>query len=264
MVMMKKDKIGQNFDKGAAAYDLNAVIQRNCAGTLMRLLRKRVATDGISSIIEIGCGTGFVSERLVRAFSGADFALTDLSDGMLEKCALRLASTKAFREGRIRLLRQDGERLDMRGADLIVSGLTFQWFEDLPSALRRLHSLLNPGGTLAFSILSSETFASLRESFASVNTPFPGPSLPQVDVVKNALSDFSEVHLETETRPETHVSTREFLKSLRSIGAGNPVEQRLPVTSLRRAIQAHERRAPSTADGLTFDYHVAYAICTKK
>ena len=261
--MIKKEQVGRNFTKGAAAYDANAVIQRACATTLTALIRAHVEPKDVRTVCEIGCGTGFISEFIVATFPDADFILTDLSDGMLGRCEARLSTTTAYRAGRVRLVAQDGERLDAAGLDLIVSGLAFQWFENLPAAIARYHSLLKEGGVLAFSILTAETFKQLRESFAEAGSPFPGPSLPTQEQVENSLRIFSKTFITHERHPEKHPSTIHFLRCLRSIGAGNPGRTRPPVGALRRAIHTHERRAGKTEGDLTFEYHVTYGVCVR-
>ena len=51
-----------------------------------------------------------------------------------------------------------GSRVRASSFDLICASLVFQWFEDLPHSLLGLTDLLSPGGALAFSTLSAESF----------------------------------------------------------------------------------------------------------
>ena len=84
-------------------------------------------------MLEIGCGTGLLTQALRQQLNAAEWIATDLSAGMLESCRSRV-------EGQgVRLVCMDGERLALRGEfDLICSSLAMQWFVSIRHSLPAL------------------------------------------------------------------------------------------------------------------------------
>lgn len=104
------------------------------------------------SVLELGCGPGFLAEVLLQNSNIARYALVDFSPYMLELSRQRL---KAF-EGRTILLQRDFKNKDWvaeipAGFDLVVS---LQAVHELRHASRiprlysQLHDLMVPRGTL--------------------------------------------------------------------------------------------------------------------
>src|SRR6185437_5823582 len=115
-------------------------LQRLGARRLAGRIRSALAASP-QRILEIGCGTGSLSERLAEAFPGSDLLLTDIAPSMLHRCRSRLGEGHRYQV-------LDGERPeDLAGHfDLIASSLALQWFTDLRGGLQRLSGLLAPGG----------------------------------------------------------------------------------------------------------------------
>jgi 2-polyprenyl-3-methyl-5-hydroxy-6-metoxy-1,4-benzoquinol methylase len=127
----------------AATYDAAAsAMQRRNAGLLARMLPAAARTG---PILEIGCGTGFLTEELVA--SGAEpAAITalDLSEPML--CEARAKPELAG----VRFVCSPFESFEAAGSfRAVASNAAFHWlhpgYED---ALKRIAALLEPGGTL--------------------------------------------------------------------------------------------------------------------
>ena len=46
-------------------------------------------------ILEVGCGTGILTEFLIKKYPNASFEITDISGSMLEECKKRCVSRKS-------------------------------------------------------------------------------------------------------------------------------------------------------------------------
>jgi 2-polyprenyl-3-methyl-5-hydroxy-6-metoxy-1,4-benzoquinol methylase len=90
-------------------------------------------------ILDVGCGTGWMSERLQRF---GQVAATDLSDDVLAAVRTRLPS--------IRFVAGDFMSLEFppASADLIVTLEVLSHIADQPAFLAKLASVLRPGGSL--------------------------------------------------------------------------------------------------------------------
>ena len=240
----RKERIGRAFSAGAARYDAVAPVQRLVAAQLAA----RIVARGLGAqrILEIGCGTGFLSAALAAAFPDAALVLTDISPAMLARCRARLGEGPAYR-----LL--DGE--DPRGLDgpfdLIVSSLAMQWFGDLRGGLARLGALLAPGGRMMFATLGAGTFAEWTAAHAALGlasgTPvYPAPeALPWPEGWAHAVDEEFVI--------QHYANGAEFVRSLKELGAGEPApgHRPLPPGAFRRVLGALE-------GGFAVTYHVLY------
>ncbi|GAA3258536.1 hypothetical protein GCM10020258_19750 [Sphingomonas yabuuchiae] len=144
-VMAESKAIARAFD-AASAYDAHAVVQRQVADWLAE--RIVAVAPPAPRVLEVGCGTGFLTAATLPRLVNPDWLMTDIAPAML---ARGLAKHPGVR-GRV----MDGEYPDLPGEapfDLIVSSLAVQWFGDLEAGLRRLAGLLAPGGRMLVTTL---------------------------------------------------------------------------------------------------------------
>ena len=138
----RKARIARAFSLQVGAYDDVAPVQRLTAGRLAARIGQRASVPP-QRILEIGCGTGFLSAHLARMFPESDLLLTDISPAMLQHCRARLGERHRYQV-------LDGEQPEAltEKFDLIASSLAFHWFDDLRGGMERLGHLLAPGGRM--------------------------------------------------------------------------------------------------------------------
>ncbi len=153
---MYKNIISGNFSKSASSYDDHAEVQKECARKLLTLIKRK----HFPRILEIGCGTGVYTHMLSKKYSDSEIVALDISDEMI-----KIAREKVPKEG-IDFISADGEQIEVDGKfDLITSNASFQWFENLGTALRLFAGSLAEDGLLCFSMYGPETFKELEEVF---------------------------------------------------------------------------------------------------
>ncbi|MEX2111435.1 MAG: methyltransferase domain-containing protein [Gemmatimonadaceae bacterium] len=105
-----------------------------------------------TSVLELGCGTGNLSLRLVRHQSGAALTLVDASSDMLELSRSRLDAAKASPRQRRDFVTKRFEDLDFpaRSFDLVVSSISLHHVEDKRALYERVHAMLRRGGRFCF------------------------------------------------------------------------------------------------------------------
>jgi len=149
-----KRKVIKNFDAGAHQYDQYADIQKLIAIELCQKIE-----TAPKKILEIGCGTGFLTNQLIDKYPKSKIIATDISPNMIAKCQQKFKESDV-----LKFQVMDGENIKLDGKfDLIVSSMTFQWFENLPKATRDLKKILNPNGMLYFDLPSRESFPEWRD-----------------------------------------------------------------------------------------------------
>ncbi len=235
-----KKQITSNFSLSAERYTSHGGVQKQAALGLITFLRKRKPSCSSLSILEIGCGTGFLTEGLIDLFLGQAMTISDISLAMVRKC-----------QQRIGLLPQltyqvcDGERVPTSEKyDLIVSGLTFHWFLRFESALIQLMSCLKEGGMICFSLLLDSSFNQWRQACTELNIPFSGNRLPSRSWISELLTqhhwawswEFSSVN-------QSFSSPLHFFQSIKNTGTSTSLENKqLPIKEFLRLLKCLDNK----------------------
>lgn len=143
------------FDRWSASYDrpgLQFLTYRPIHDAVLARLRDVEPT----SVVDLGCGTGQLTERLIRRFPAATVIGVDLSAGMLSEAAGRV--NEPNRDGDS-LVRADANRLPFAPAsvDVVVCTESFHWYRDQAGALNELAGVLHPGGRLLIASIATVT-----------------------------------------------------------------------------------------------------------
>ncbi|AIE59856.1 malonyl-ACP O-methyltransferase BioC [Bacillus methanolicus] len=234
--MIDKQLLRMRFSKQAKTYDEYANVQKKMAKKLFDSLPKMMCEQKMD-ILEIGCGTGFLTKLLNEAFPKARITAVDLAPGMIEVAQERMNNKEC-----ITFLCGDIEEMTIDGSyDFIVSNATFQWLNNLDTVINRLCSLLKPDGRLLFSTFGNKTFQELHTSYEHAKEKLqlpiissPGQSFYSLEklyqICKQELASSSTSSFEitgTEQLELEHFQTvREFFTSIKKIGANNSNKER--------------------------------------
>lgn len=248
--MHHRQKIARAFSS-AQDYDANAHVQHRVAAALADRI---AALDPPANprVLEIGCGTGFLTEALAAKGIGGEWLVTDLSPAMLDRAHRRLGARPGWRYAVL-----DGEYGTPEGRfDLICSSMTMQWFDDLEHAVARMLGWLQPGGRLAFTTLAAGTFAEWRAAHEAEGLAAGTRDFPSAAELRAILPHAQLAPPTVEALVEHHDSARGFLLALKAIGAGTAARHHRPLSAvdLRRVMQRFE------AEGASVTYHVATCL----
>ena len=156
---MNKNLIKTRFSKAALSYENAAFKQKLMAEDLIGLIDPKLCAN---KVYEIGCGTGFLSELLLKKLDIKTLYINDISSLMLNYCEDKLLHLKE-NIPEIFFIEGDATCLSLKqSCDLIVSNAVFQWFVDFKKALLHIKSNLKQGGTLCFSTFLSGTCVELE------------------------------------------------------------------------------------------------------
>lgn len=212
--MSRSLKVLQAFSRAGESYNQYALVQNFAA---QRLATKILTQEGstLGTILEIGCGTGMLSQHLI---SHADhYVLTDFSFSLLQR------AQEQVRGGHVSSLVVDGEHPCFSASfDVIVSNLALHWFQDPKSALGRLTACLKPGGRLYITTLGNNTFHEWRTAHSLIDAPCGILDFISFGQLKDwlPLSGFRQVEEEWVTTSPSNAL--EFLRSLKAIGGRSP------------------------------------------
>lgn len=250
----RKQRISDAFGAAAARYDDHAAPQRKAAA-LVADLAARQHPGGVTRILEIGCGTGFLTRGIQARWPQADMVVTDIAPEMVGRVAEGGMIAGTF-------LTMDGEQPIFDGPwfDLIVSSLAFQWFDDLGSAVQRLVTLLRPGGSLFFSTMGEESFSRWRAAHATCELAAGVPDYPALSDLQGMLAAYPDAFAFDEHYDVACPTARDLMAHLKGIGAAVPTEGRSPLTpaQMRRVMAAYDE---SGGEGDL--YHVLFGRVTR-
>jgi tRNA (cmo5U34)-methyltransferase len=107
-------------------------------------------TVNIRKVLDIGCGAGNNTLKLLQYASPFDCDLIDLSQPMLERAHARIA---AVNKGGIRTFQGDFRTVDLpdQGYDVILAAAVLHHLrddQDWETAFRKIHKLTAPGGSV--------------------------------------------------------------------------------------------------------------------
>lgn len=140
--------------------------------TLDAVFNMDLITDAIArhypgkvSVLDIGCGAGNYSVKLLSKVKEAELSLADLSMPMLRRAYER---TSALQKGTVNIYKGDFRSLDLERAsfDVIIATAVLHHLrddEDWAAAIKKLYDLLRPGGSIWIFDLVHQAKSSLQD-----------------------------------------------------------------------------------------------------
>ena len=255
-----KQSVAQAFGSSACGYAAQASLQKDCAQTLMKLLEIQHPALPIGKLLEIGCGTGFVTQKLIHKFPDRSLVVTDLAEEMLQFCRSHL-EIPAAQKPLIQFQQQDGEAIALPSDScaLIVSSFVIQWFQDPVQSLLNLVDALQPHGVLLISFPTAQSFPEWRQVCQTLNLPFTANLLPDPQPIAAALSQVTQHHqVVTQDIPLHFSNAAEFLRSFKAIGANfSQTGKQLSTQQMRQLVRAWDQRSPN---GITVHFQVCFGV----
>lgn len=238
----------RRFDRAAAVYESEARIQESVAGTLDEWLTGLSISRDMQRGLEIGCGSGLLTRRLLKKWPAASWIVSDIAPAMVRQCA---TSCRQLSASTVRFLVGDGEDAGCFPGtfDLIVANLAVQWFERPFDSVRSLAAKLNPGGWLVFSTLGNRTFETLR-----AQTGLSFYEYPPAEAWKSEVARWSrDFRVDGHLLSESATDLKSFIRELKRIGAATPPGRHsLTRSELRQALV----RSASQDSDLAIEYEV--------
>ncbi|MDJ0508033.1 MAG: methyltransferase domain-containing protein [Crocosphaera sp.] len=235
----QKQKIANNFSKGVDNYLENSQVQKKCAEKLLKIAQNYTNCLPNGPILEIGCGTGFVTQGLIKEFPNQFLDIIDISPEMLNYCAENLQITKAQKKY-IQFRTMDGEQLkeEKNTYAAIVSSFTVQWFQDIVNSLNRLINTLKPQGILLISFPNDQSFPEWKQACHELNLPFTRNQLPNtIELTQKLLIPPHNIHIFEQKVTMNYNSAADFFRSLKIIGAGcNLNQEKLSIPEMKQLI----------------------------
>jgi malonyl-CoA O-methyltransferase len=240
--------IADGFGRGAGRYEVEAEVQRVAAAELASHLEPLLEQIPAGPILEVGCGTGFLTRHLSRLFPEREMEISDLSSEMLDRCRAALEGHR----GELFFQLADAEEIESaRSYSLIAAGFVGQWFRDPATGLRHLARLLSPGGLLIASLPGRGSFSEWRDGCRKAGVEYPGIELPESSYLKNEILRCGvNVDIISSSYTENYDTPLHFFRHLRRIGAAPAIRgERVSLAKMRAILRSMDRDGDGNGGG---------------
>ena len=221
----------------------------------------RLPLLGDENVLDAGCGSGRVTERLAERLPAGHVIALDGSAAMVVAARERLARFGK----RVEYVEADLERrlpIVPASMDAVLSTATFHWISDHDALFRNLAGVLRPGGRLVAQCGARGNIASVIAAIAATGERWPGPwTLAAPEETAKRLEKAGFTDIETWSHPEpTPIEPGEPLREyLRTVILGAHLERLKPD---RRAAFV-EAVAANLPDGM-IDYVRLNIVATRR
>lgn len=237
---IEKYRIQKHFDAKADFYESSAVLQREvCDRMLERLHLVKMQPE---RIIDVGAGTGWGVQGLMRHYRSAQVIALDLSVAMLHK-----SKAKGSWLRKPKLICGDAESMAIadNSVDIIFSSLMLQWCDE-KKVFAEFYRILKPGGLLMFSSFGPDTLKELRHSWKQVDDKIHVNDFVDMHDLGDALlmSGFAEPVMDMDIMTLTYQDAKSVMMDLKNIGANTPMKNSnhglITPRKLQRVLDAYE------------------------
>lgn len=271
--MIDKQKLERRFSRNAKTYDDYAVVQKEMSKKLIEQIR----VNEPAHILEIGCGTGYLTALIANQYPKAKILALDLAPGMIDVAKKRFSNINTGNQ--VEFVCGDIENAFPEGNyDLIISNATFQWFNHPDETSKKIIRSLTDNGQCLFSTFGEHTFHELSKSFelasealglshqerASQSFQTEKAWIQRIENAKSVIGVRGSVQVYDELLPEFFEDCMSFFKSVKKIGANKASTSRTNTSPkfMQTVTECYEENF-RTEDGIKATYHALYVSFVK-
>jgi len=212
----KKD-VRKAFSQAVNSYDSMAALQRTAGKDLLKY-EKIGRLSG--TILDIGCGTGFLTGELLALSGHQQMIALDLALPMLQ------ATRKKYNAmSDLLYLCADAELLPLanNSVNQVFSNVALQWCQNLSIVLNEIKRVLKPNGSLVFSTFGCQTLQELKQAWASVDNFSHVNEFYNAKQIRKYLNTtgYQEIVITENTYTSHYNSVMALMRELKGIGAHN-------------------------------------------
>lgn len=262
-----RQHIQKHFNHAAPSYDEAAILQKTVAERIDE--RLALTTVKAKTILDVGCGTGLLTEKVIQRYPHAQCFAIDLSENMLNQAKTRIQQPRlkwlghslnnllqhcsitkkiASKPAAI-AINADVYQLPFsdNSVDLIVSNLMLQWCDDLDSVFNEFRRVLRTDGLIMFTTFGPDTLKELRQAWQQTDSEYEHVNnFIDMHDIGDALirAGFGQPVMDMELFTLTYQKPIRVLKDLKAIGATNANQNRnqglMGKTKFNAMLEAYE------------------------
>lgn len=264
----EKHRIQRHFDAKAIRYESSAILQRNVCEELLQ--RLELMTIQPSVVLDVGCGTGWGTQDLLKRYKKSRVLSLDLSPEMLKQ-------TKAkggwFRKPELICADAEDIPLPDESVDMVFSNLMLQWC-DYKKVFAEFKRILKPEGLLMFSTFGPDTLKELKQSWAQVDDHAHVNEFTDMHDLGDELifAGLAEPVMDMDLVTLTYKDVISVMRDLQAIGANTTLKNQLKPTGqglvtpkkLKRVIDYYEQFRNNSLIPASYEVVYGHAWKTKQ
>ncbi len=257
MVSATNKKIVQRqFCKNFATYNNEAVVQYQIASKLARLLMINRKIH-YNRVLEIGCGTGFLTQEILNKFSVGEYILNDLVESVYSEIRQIIS---AYDYCKCKFIHGDAESINLPiNIDAVISSSSFQWFNNIDLFISKMNKLLKSAGILAFSTFGEDNFKEIK-TILDVGLDYNSLS----ELKRIVSKDFEIIHAEEWIQKEHFINPKAVLKHMKLTGVNGLNKDFFGKETYRMFNDKYKQLYSNKNKSVNLTYHPIIIIAKKK
>lgn len=240
---MTKELLKQRFTKSLNTYKEHAVIQKQMAKKLTQNLHGLSFDD----ILELGCGTGFVTEILNEYCIFKNYDAIDIVNGCRD--FIKQISNN------INFINTDIEDFSTeKKYNLIISNASLQWLENFEQFIKKIKNNLKEDGVFLFTLFGKENFKEIKAITGKSLDYYP------MDKLSELLSDFKIKTIFEEIITIDFKTPKEVLNHIKKTGVNSLTQEHWTRNNL---IQFEQEYKKLCKNNITLTYNPIYIEVTQ-
>ena len=237
--------IKNQFEKSMEKYNDNAIVQKITAEKLVQNLAE--IQNNFQNILELGSGTGLLTEELVKKVTYKNYYANDLTEKS-KKYLSQIIPEFTFICG-------NAQKITLsKKMDLIISNAMFQWCSNLEKLRLHLEKIIQKDGILAFSTFSPENYREIR-ALCGISLEYK-----PLDELKKIFSNgFEIIYTEEFEYKMEFTNPLELLAHMKNTGVNSLTMKHWTFKEVKEFCEKYKSKYPE----LTLTYSPIIIICKK-
>lgn len=211
-IRVDKERLARYFRKSIGTYDQAAAVQLATADDLLLAL-KECGYEKFETVLEAGCCTGLLTEKLLSEFAINHLFINDLVADF-EEILLRRIGTE--NQHKTISLFGDIEQIELPDSfDMFISSSTLQWLDDARDTITRVCRNVNEGGVIAISFFIQGTLQEVS-GFTGIGLQYADPS----DIKQSLAGEMDVLWEEVKEYTLRFHTVKEVLRHVQHTGVG--------------------------------------------
>ncbi|MDD5267560.1 MAG: malonyl-ACP O-methyltransferase BioC [Methylococcales bacterium] len=250
---LDKVRIKRSFAAASVTYDSVAELQRTVGKELLRSIDTSKLTG---TLLDLGCGTGFLTGELLAHSNHETTIALDIALSMLQSTQAKLADKR-----NISYICADAEYLPLAGQsiDSVLSNLALQWCSNLEAVFIDIKRTLKPEGRLVFSTFGPQTLYELKSAWATVDSYNHVNAFCSETQLQLFLQEagFKNSQIKSTFYTPRYESVWTLMHELKNLGAHHVIAGRnkniTTKTAMQKMISAYEKHRVNNKIPATFE-----------
>lgn len=245
-----RQQIRSNFNKVAQNYPTFANIQNISAKELAeRLIFFKINPN---KILDIGCGTGTLSNLVSEQYPKANLIRLDWSKRML---------LSAEHSNQKLCVCADAVQLPFANQqfDMVISNAMLQWCNDLGQQFQEIRRIIKPDGLFMFTTFGPDTLKEWRDTWLIAGSlhQHTNTFVDMHDIADILMyAGFSDPVVDRESLTITHKTLDEVTQSIKGVGSKTTVNGRSKGLTGKKLWQGFKKHYPQQRNGYPLTWEI--------